>query len=277
MKLQRLNSKGFSHHLLIPVIAIVAVAGIGTYVLQRSKAATTSNVVVIRRATLNLAKQNSLAQMRADIKEVAAKSDVIGFQEAEGDNGVKAVKELEATKGWKVWWPGGAANAVAIAWRTDPLTTSRVENFQSYGTRVTKAHDGIKEVTPNRYVVVLSLRDSVTGFLYSNVNGHAISQAFTDHPERKPLWDKWADAVVDTNTRLINEKDRFIIGSADANRDKWNIPGATEHYATHGTYGPKYYDIIWSGGSSKCTGGASSRIPINSDHDSLVGTFTCRL
>ncbi len=43
IKLKKLNTKGFSHHLLIPVIAIVAIAGIGAYVVTRSKAATCTN------------------------------------------------------------------------------------------------------------------------------------------------------------------------------------------------------------------------------------------
>ncbi len=38
---KKLNSKGFAHHFLIPVIAIVAVAGIGAYVVSRSNAAIT--------------------------------------------------------------------------------------------------------------------------------------------------------------------------------------------------------------------------------------------
>ena len=41
--LKKLNSKGFSHHLIIPVIAIIAVAGIGAFVVTRSQAATCTN------------------------------------------------------------------------------------------------------------------------------------------------------------------------------------------------------------------------------------------
>ena len=264
--------------MVLPALAIVAVAGIGAYVLQKSQAATTDNVVIIRRASMNLAKQNSLKQMRQDIVKVSKASDVIGFQEVEGSNGVKAVKELEATKEWNVWWPGGAANAVAIAWRTDFASTPRVEKFQLYGKRVTKAHDGEKNVTPNRYVVVASLIDKSVpaGFIFSNVNGHAISKAYTNNPERKPRWNLWADVVVDTNKRLAVEKGRFILGSADANRDKWNIPGVVEHYANHGTYGNKYYDVIWSAGNPKCSAGSTKRVATNSDHDSLVVSFTCQ-
>ena len=276
-KIKQLNSQGFAHHLILPVLAVFAVGGVGAYVITQSKAATSANVVVIRRATLNIAQKNSLAEMRQDITKIASISDVIGFQEVESDNARRAVKELEATAAWKVWWPGGAANAVAIAWRTDTPTTSRIENFQLYGTSVTKAHDGISNITPNRYVVVASLRDSVTGFLYSNVNGHAISQTFTTREQYRPLWYKWAAVVNDTNNRLINEKNRFTLGSADANRDKWDISGVREHYAGHGTFGPKYYDVIWSGGNAKCTASAANRVGLNSDHDSLVVGFTCPL
>lgn len=35
---KKLNQKGFSHHLIIPVLAILAVAGIGTYMVTKSKA-----------------------------------------------------------------------------------------------------------------------------------------------------------------------------------------------------------------------------------------------
>lgn len=35
------NQSGFSHHFLLPVLVIVAISGIGTYVLQRSRAAST--------------------------------------------------------------------------------------------------------------------------------------------------------------------------------------------------------------------------------------------
>lgn len=40
MKLLKLGSRGFAHHLIIPIIAIFAVGGIGAYVVTRSKAAT---------------------------------------------------------------------------------------------------------------------------------------------------------------------------------------------------------------------------------------------
>jgi hypothetical protein len=40
IKLKKLNSKGFAHHLLIPVAAIVIVAGIGTYIITKSHAQT---------------------------------------------------------------------------------------------------------------------------------------------------------------------------------------------------------------------------------------------
>lgn len=42
LSIHKLNKKGFSHHFLLPVIVIVAVAGIGTYVLKVSHAATAS-------------------------------------------------------------------------------------------------------------------------------------------------------------------------------------------------------------------------------------------
>lgn len=35
---KKLNAKGFAHHLLIPVIAVIVVAGIGTYIITKSHA-----------------------------------------------------------------------------------------------------------------------------------------------------------------------------------------------------------------------------------------------
>jgi hypothetical protein len=275
-KIQRLNSAGFAHHYIVPVIAITLIGCIGVYVLKTSNAATVSKTIVIRRATINLKKENSGAQAREDLIKVAAKSDVIGMQEVEGSSHIDAVKTvLSKANGWNVFWPGGAANAVAIAWRTDFVKTSAVENFDLYGTSVTKAHDGIPNVTPNRYVVVASLVDKTSGFLFSNVNGHAIAQAWTTHKERQPLWHDWADAAVNTTNRLAVEKKRITFGSADTNYNKWQVPGSEMHWANHGTYGNAYYDAIWSRGASSCNNSAADRVPINSDHDALVVTFTC--
>jgi hypothetical protein len=39
LKLNKLNSKGFSHHMLIPLIAIVIIGGIGAYIITKPKAA----------------------------------------------------------------------------------------------------------------------------------------------------------------------------------------------------------------------------------------------
>jgi len=39
IKPKRLNSKGFSHHFVIPVIAITLIGGIGAYIVTRPKAA----------------------------------------------------------------------------------------------------------------------------------------------------------------------------------------------------------------------------------------------
>lgn len=40
IKLKKLNNRGFAHHLLIPVVAIVMIAGIGTYIITKSHANT---------------------------------------------------------------------------------------------------------------------------------------------------------------------------------------------------------------------------------------------
>lgn len=39
IKLNKLNAQGFSHHLLIPLIAIVVIGGIGAYIVTKPKAA----------------------------------------------------------------------------------------------------------------------------------------------------------------------------------------------------------------------------------------------
>ena len=39
-RIKKLNNQGFAHHFLIPVIAIIVIAGIGTYIVTKSKAST---------------------------------------------------------------------------------------------------------------------------------------------------------------------------------------------------------------------------------------------
>ena len=42
----KLNQKGFSHHLIVPIVAVFVVGGIGMYLQLKSKAATNSQVAV---------------------------------------------------------------------------------------------------------------------------------------------------------------------------------------------------------------------------------------
>lgn len=207
--------------------------------------------------------------MQADIAAVCNVSDVVGWQEISTQEHIKAILGLQ---GWTTFWPSGntptpgkaiaSSNYVPISWRTDRFT------LLAAGGK--KCIDGIAGVTPARYVVWVSLRDLDDGPGRAHLNGHNIHQAWTSHPERQDEWKAWADFATAKTQGLTAT--HAVIGSADLNRNKWQMPGAAMLYASHGTFGSAYYDALWLAGGA-ILASPVTRLALNSDHDALVATI----
>lgn len=211
--------------------------------------------------TCNARRQLGPDEARTVILKATAHADVVLWQELETPAHRAAVDALE---GWSTYWPGGAANSVAISWRDDVVASVRVK-------RKRRVHKGQRHVTPARYIVRVVLVDH-DGTTWPIINTHKISQAFTSHPERRPRWRRHA-RMERRRARLMRLRWGAVIGGGDQNRNRWAPAGTTGHWAARGTLGARtFYDVLYIAGDVTIAGDPY-RIRTASDHDALSGLF----
>lgn len=209
---------------------------------------------------------NARRQLHAEAAEhvvriVTAYADVVLWQELETPAHRFAVDQLP---GWSTYWPGGAANAVAISYRDAVVARVRVK-------RKRRVHRGEAGVTPARYIVRLVF-DDPQGRTWPLINTHKISQAWTSHPERRRRWRRHARMERRRVASMLFWWGR-VIGGGDQNRNRWSPAGTDGHWAALGTLGrDTFYDVLYTAGDVELVDGPR-RIRTPSDHDALWGRF----
>jgi len=218
-----------------------------------------------RHASANI-KSNPLMPLgdaAADIIQVAGHAGVIGWQEIH-----KLYRPtIRTMPGFTTYWPGRRfsrdANAVPISWRT--------AHFELVASGVMRTHFGRPRVTPARYIAWVVLRDLRTGQVFWRVNTHYISAAWSDHRERRPLWEKHDRKLGSIVLRLFWEHGPNGVVGGDFNRDigSGRLNGMLHSHS--GQHEGHHYDHLYAFGGDT---GPMTRLPLNSDHDGIVTRIT---
>lgn len=166
----------------------------------------------------------------------------------------RALKAQGKRLGYGVYIPQGAASQVVLIWKKS--------RFACILRKAVQAGDGRRNVTPNRYVVRVRLRDRLTTALGVVIGTHAISSGWTG-PKlldvfRRGHWAKHVD-VLRRIQRAAYRFNDWVIGAGDLNRP-WDqaawisdlLPRATYKAAesaqvvkTKATHGSARFDYVW--------------------------------
>lgn len=188
----------------------------------------------------------------ATVRDLAP--DVIGFQEVETQAHRDAVNAL-TRHGYVVFWPGGAGDAIPIAFRISTFRDMRVA-------RTRQTHKGQRGVTPSRFIAWVVLIDQA-GNSWAFLNTHMIT------PSGDPRWRRHA-RIMRRRLALLRLRWGRVVLTGDVNRSRWAPSGFTGLWATQGTHGPRrYLDLIAVAGRVAAVGGVA-RVQTASDHDVLA-------
>lgn len=169
---------------------------------------------------LNIRQDMTPEKIRADVAAAFSSApDSIVFNEA-GPTAHKSIKAHAKEHGYGVYIPRGAASQVVVVWRK--------ARFSLLLKRTRFAGPGLRNVTPNRYVVRVRLRDRATGKRVVVIGTHMISSGWTGvkHMDvfRRAHW-RGHMAVLRRVVRRAVAVNDLVIWSGDLNRPSWSFKG----------------------------------------------------
>lgn len=169
---------------------------------------------------LNIRQDMPLEKIRADVAAAFSSSpDTIVFNECTTVTH-KAIRSQAREHGYGVYAPRGAASQVVIAWKKS--------RFSLLLKRARLAGPGLRNVTPNRYVVRVRLQDRATGKRVVVVGTHMISSGWTGAKHldafRRAHWHAHMGVMRRVMRRAVEAND-LVIWSGDLNRPAWSFKG----------------------------------------------------
>ncbi len=114
-----------------------------------------------RNVQCNIQQTDTAALTASHVVRVAKSGDVIGWNEA-GTDAIRA--SISRLPGFTSFIPHGSAGSVCISWRDAVFTL--------LGTELVKVHNGVKGITPSRYIAAVHLRHEPSGLLVTRANTH---------------------------------------------------------------------------------------------------------
>lgn len=214
-----------------------------------------------------------------DVRRAAAAGDIIGWNEIDmvkGPGGKKDDRYFDAVKSlgpsWGHYMPkdGGLRIPNPISWKK--------KEWDLVDSGFRRTHKGKSEVSPNRYVTWVQLKNKKTGDTIVRMNTHLVSGAWSGGAKKAKEWrkDQW-----NTHMRKLKEmvarferKGLPVIIGGDFNRDSYKLFGNKVNYDNNihvGTHGKSTYDYVMHTPNKdlKRTGGTIQR-DYASDHDAVV-------
>ncbi|QNN52713.1 hypothetical protein [Nocardioides mesophilus] len=225
-----------------------------------------------RQATANIRFNMSREHQRADIAKVARRSDVIGWQEI---NRRCQVKAIDRRSQYNTYWPGGRderGRPRLTAQNTSPISY-RPRKWQHLRSGSVRAVPAINEVSRDRYVNWVLLRDRKTGRVVARWNTHFVPGGWAREKlphtrKRRRAWFQQRAVVLATIGHL-REKARFVIGGADVNRFRLDFLGDAVAYDTDGAH----FDYLTHVRRRRMRQVPVKVVELHSDHDAMIGTY----
>ena len=139
-------------------------------------------------------------------------ADLIGWQEVDNTS---ATRRLHRTMKAAGWGTVGLAHECPISFRD--------RDWHLHGYEVTKAHNGLAGVSPNRYITTADIEHKKTGLRPLMINTHMASGAFNANTKEKG--EEWRRAMWNRHFAILQEMCRDNAGKivllvGDLNRQR---------------------------------------------------------
>lgn len=235
-----------------------------------------------RHLQINAEQTNSADKIRADVRHAfALKPDTIVFNEANAVTHAEIRSEAKRL-GYAYFIPKGAASQVCLVWNA--------KRYRKTYQTSTFAMKGKTHVSPNRYVVRVSLVDRSTGQKVALVGTHMVSSGWTGS-RSLDLWRQrgWYAhyAVLKTVLSWVYRHFDVVIWSGDMNRPPYTFSRGQTFTAlrfkgaktagtvkTDGTHGKTIFDYVGVlSRSHKVRTVRVSTPAFHSDHDGVLADF----
>lgn len=234
--------------------------------------------VHFKTATINI-KSNplmSIAKVRHDVREASHEAGLIGWQEitARGGNYFEEIRKLGP--GWSHYMPhdGGLRIPNPISWNN--------KVWKKTDSDFIRTHRGLHDVSPNRYITWVRLKNQKTGKEIVRVNTHLVSGAFSGKPHHQWRLDNWKSHMnqLDALVKKFERQGLDVIVGGDFNRDSTKVLGDHMVYDNKlhvGTHGKSTLDYLMHNrhGDLKRTG-SHVHHDFFSDHDAVVAAYTLK-
>lgn len=213
-----------------------------------------------RSTTANMLKSLGESDVDHLIAKVAARSDVIKWQECTRDHR----ENLKRLPEWDHYFSKGLGG-LAISWRIDRFEVHREGRSRGIVPGSSYFRD------PTRGFIDIVLKDLRDGDLLPVLDTHMTHQAWTSHPFRRARWWLLARRLRRRMRRLKRRWGRAD-GGGDVNRSKWAPKGTHGIWAKEPTFGRVFYDVTFIKGRIEQVGEATV-IKTPSDHHALTVTL----
>jgi endonuclease/exonuclease/phosphatase family metal-dependent hydrolase len=238
--MKKQNNQGFSHHLILPILVILAVGAIGVYTLNRSKAATQVELASSSRITIaswNTLITNSKKNIAKGATALSASADIIDVQELNYKSERQAIRDKLMCKkctftGYMYKWKsyGATPASASIFWNKTKFTKKDAGWLWSYGKAqkywtVEKDRNAPEGKVASRYITWVRLLDNATGREFYVLNTHTIAAIDKDgtgntkNPKRMALYKKHMDTVASFIQSIKAKGDYPIFLTGDFNVD----------------------------------------------------------
>ncbi len=227
-------------------------------------------------ASINIKSNPVMSQdkVRADVRRAAKQAGLIGWQEIGPSRYFDAIKNLGPDWGHYMPRDGKLRIPVPISWKKDEWS------MQSAGFQ--RAHEGMKKVSPNRYITWVKLKHKETGQEVVRINTHLVSGAWSK-PKPTTAWrrEKW-NTHMDKLEKLVDKfqkKGLNVIVGGDFNRDSYKVLGNQVKYDNKlnvGTHGKNTLDYVMHSTRNKVLEKEAVRIDkkYHSDHHAVVVKYS---
>ena len=224
--------------------------------------------------TLNVKSNPEMSQKKVvhDVQKASHQGSLIAWQEIGPKRYFQAIKKLGPDWGHYMPHDGGLHIPDPISWKKSV--------WKLEGKGFIRTHHGLHDVSPNRYITWVKLKNRATGQDIVRINTHLVSGAFSHH-DKTTGWrrEHWHEHIqkLEHLVAHFQKQGLQVIVSGDFNRDSNHVLGHQVHYDNNihvGTHGKSTYDyMMHTRGKHLKLLGAHVSHGYASDHDAVVGKY----
>lgn len=195
------------------------------------------------------------------------------------ETAAKALRTFGSGRGYAAFRGHGSASQIVVLWRDD--------RYELVDATQRQATDGVTGISPDRFVLVVRLREKATGLIVAVMGTHMISEAWTHKDEttayRRRTWRKHYKLM---RQLVRSTRADILVGSGDLNRPRGTFPRPNTPLAlliprnrggivkTGNTHGSVVFDYVWfSSAKRRMSVIRQHTIRFHSDHRGVLVTL----